>query len=92
MIEITRDEVESWHKIAHEAMLTLIKLKGETGFTGDDLNYIFRKNNFPADVIRKWTGKLFREYQACGYIEKTDEYVLGRHSSPLPIWKAAERD
>jgi len=73
-------------------MFHLIATKPD-GFTADDLSELCRKSNFPPDVIKRLSGKLFREFQAAGYIQKTDRYKLSaRNSSPQPLWKAPSKD
>ncbi len=84
----TDDEVRSWPRRANEFMFHLINTKSD-GFTADDFNSLCVCNNFPPDVIKRLSGKLFREYQAANYIKKTSNYKLStRNSSPLPVWES----
>ena len=89
MFEFTDDEVTSWPKRANEFMFHLIDRNGD-GFTADDFNSLCVSEKFPPDVIKRLSGKLFREFQAHNYIKKTNKYKLSnRNSSPLPIWTKA---
>jgi hypothetical protein len=87
MFVIKQEDIDGWHKKAYDAMFYLIKTKGD-GFSADDLNALFRYYDFPPDVIKKWSGKLFRQFVSAGYIEKTNKYLLNRNSAPIPIWIA----
>jgi hypothetical protein len=90
MFEFDQSEVESWHKKTNEFMFHLIAIKPD-GFTADDFNALCVAAKLPPDVIKRQSGKLFREFQAAGYIEKTNCFVLSkRNSSPLPRWISAK--
>jgi hypothetical protein len=90
MFEFSETEVNSWPKRANEFMFQLIATKPD-GFTADDLHSLCVRENFPPDVIKRLSGKLFREFQSVNYIKKTDRFKLSeRNSSPLPIWESAK--
>jgi hypothetical protein len=92
MFEFNETEVGSWPKRANEFMFDLINRKPD-GFTADDFNSMCRSYNFPPDVIKRLSGKLFKEFQAADYIRKTDKYKLSdRNSSPLPVWESAKQN
>src|ERR1700761_7772723 len=80
-------EMKRWELQANEFMFHLMNTKS-SGFCGDDFYELARNEGLPASVIKNLSAKLFREYQAAGYIQKTDKYRLSRRngSTPLPIW------
>lgn len=87
-VQLDQNEVAGWPKQANEFMLNLIKSKPD-GFCADDFNDLCVQAQMPADIIKKLSGKLFREFQAANYIVKTNQYTLSkRYSAPLPIWIA----
>ena len=79
-----------WSADATEIMFIIIEHYPD-GFTADEFYTLARQRALPPDLIKRFAGKLFREFQASGYIEKTDKYRLSERngSTPLPIWKKA---
>lgn len=79
-----------WSADATEIMFGIIE-QSPDGFTADEFYTLARQRTLPPDVIKRFAGKLFREFQASGYIEKTDNYRLSERngSTPLPIWRKA---
>ena len=92
MFEFDQSEVESWPRKASEFMFHLIATM-PNGFNADNFYDLCVGATMPPDVIRRLAGKLFREFQAAGYIVKTAQYTLSKRngSSPLPVWIAAKK-
>lgn len=90
-VKIKQNELSDWQKKAIEAMLLLVRTKA-SGFCADDFNALCAGTAIPRDIIKRLSGKLFREFQAANQIKKTCQYVLSaRNSSPLPIWVAVSQ-
>ena len=89
-VQIDQNEMTGWLEQANGFMFNLIKSKPE-GFCADDFNDMCVEAEMPADIIKKLSGKLFREFQAANQITKTSQFTLSkRNSSPLPIWIATK--
>lgn len=75
--------------MATTVMFQLIETKEE--FTADNFYELARAAVIPPDLIKKFSGSLFKEFQASGYIKKTDRFALSERngSTPLPIWIAS---
>lgn len=73
-----------------ENIMFQLKSSGEE-FSADDFYAKARQEQIPPTVIKRLVGKLFREFQAAGFIKKTDRYVLSERnqSTPLPLWTSA---
>lgn len=87
---IEERDIAEYQRISTSIMFQL-KESGEK-FSADDFYSKARAESMPPELIKKFSGSLFRQYQAAGYIEKTGEYVLSNRngSSPLPVWIATE--
>ena len=90
MFEFTIEEIMGWSRKTEEIMFQLIATK-PTGFTADNFYKLCVEAKIPPSEIKRYAGKLFKEFQAAGYTKKTDKYELSQRngSSPLPIWEAA---
>jgi hypothetical protein len=77
-------------RIADEIMFKIIRIHSE--FTADTFYECARSNNMPPAIIKKLAGSVFKQFQAAGYIQKTDRYRLSQRnqSTPLPVWIKAE--
>lgn len=87
MSEIDDKTVKNWTHKANWFMFQLIESKPD-GFCADEFYELCRGANISPATIKSLAGKLFREFQAAGYIRKTDKFRLSRRNSstPLPIW------
>ena len=87
-IFIPERDNSDYERIATSIIFTL-KEKG-TEFTADDFYRLAREEAMPPELIKRFSGSLFRRFQAAGYIEKTDRYILSERngSTPLPVWIA----
>jgi hypothetical protein len=83
-----RDSAE-YHRIATEIMFRLFQSENE--FSADDFYRLARREAMPPDLIKRYSGSMFRQFQAAGYIEKTDRFILSERngSTPLPVWKSS---
>jgi len=89
MFEFDDIVISGWPRKANEFMFHLIRTKPD-GFSADDFNSLCVGAKMPPDVIKRLSGKVFREYQAANYIKKTKAYKLSeRNSQPLPVWVSA---
>ena len=79
-----------------EATKIMFKLKDELRvFTADDFYRLARAQAMPPALLKKFSGSMFRQFAAAGYIKKTDKFRLSERngSSPLPVWEiATEKD
>jgi hypothetical protein len=93
MTEFDDKELRSWAAKANWFMFQLVHNKSN-GFCADDFYDSCRDAKMPPALIKRFAGKLFREFQSAKYIAKTDKFRLSRRnqSTPLPIWcKASEK-
>ncbi len=68
----------------------MFKLKDEFDtFTADDFYRLARAGAMPPELIKKFSGALFKRFQAAAYIRQTGEFKLSERngSSPLPVWQ-----
>lgn len=77
----------------YEATKIMFELK-DSGqpFCGDDFYRKCRAVAMPADLIKKFSGAMFRRYQAAGYLrQRKGEHKLSErnNSSLLVVWESA---
>ncbi|MEI6192874.1 MAG: hypothetical protein WCS42_00935 [Verrucomicrobiota bacterium] len=75
-----------WAYIGNNIMFALME---QDEFSADDFYTGARSWAMPPATIKRLAGALFRQFQAAGYIEKSDRYRLSDRngSAPLPIWQ-----
>ena len=86
--ETVRNEGE-WATLSEDIMWDLWTL-GEP-FSADDYYDFAMGHKMPAHLIKKYSGGLFREFSAYGYIRKRKDYILSKRngSATLPLWERA---
>ena len=75
-----------WTWIGNQIIFALMN---KEEWTADDFYTGARSWSMPPAIIKRLAGALFRQFQAAGYIEKTDRFRLSDRngSAPLPIWQ-----
>ena len=79
-------------RVANDIMFTLINR--DEPFSADNFYPEARKFDMPPELIKEFSGSMFRQFQAAGYINKTDKFVLSKRngSTPLPLWIGASEN
>ncbi len=90
MNEFEKTSVE-WSAVAEGIMFWLIK-RGEP-FSADAFYSRAVSESMPPCLIKKFSGAMFREFQAAGYIRKRDDYILSQRNGAacLPLWENAQQ-
>ena len=88
MDEIIKTSSE-WSLVAENIMFWLIK-RGEP-FSADGFYSKAVSESMPPCLIKKFSGAMFREFQAAGYIRKRNDYILSQRNGAacLPLWENA---
>ena len=88
MDEIIKTSSE-WSLVAENIMFWLIK-RGEP-FSADAFYSRAVSESMPPCLIKKFSGAMFREFQAAGYIRKRNDYILSQRNGAacLPLWENA---
>jgi hypothetical protein len=61
-------------------------------FTAQDFHEIALREGIPSEFIARYSGSLFKRYQAAFFIRKTKRFKLSeRTSAPLPVWITARK-
>ena len=87
MTNETEHTGDDWSEIAKNIMWDLCAL-GEP-FSADDYYERATALKMPAHTIKLYSGGLFREFKAYGFIRKRKDYILSKRNSSaiLPLWE-----
>lgn len=89
MIDTIEKTGSEWSVTAENIMFALVK-RGEP-FSADGYYALAVKESMPPSLIKKFSGAMFKEFQAAGYIRKRKDYVISSRNggAVLPLWESA---